>query len=393
MQRLHHIRNEIKKKLKKQSKEKKIQSAMQCPFAFLGLETTATIQEIDKKYKQMMLKSHPDKSSICDIVSDQHAKMLNEAREKAKELSIETTKQKAQQFWRDIDRSDEEKYALAVENFMMDPSIQEILDNICGGEEEADKTQAICAPGARIVGHCYGGWCPLFADLMKIGATTRQPYMRISELSNFAGVPEPFQLIASVATTNPFALEREIHEHFASVRKYGRKKEFFLLSKSSLIDHFQTLTERAMLLPLADPNSTKKRKHSKVPGKDDTWKRRGKNESAHFESEESNEKNTARKHRKAFASAEEETAFKQSLKMFIQDHFQSTSDTKQFISKRYIKIKFDLKWKNDGNINPITDNLFFKELGRQMASTKFLDTIASERRANITGYAGLVFRL
>ena len=85
---------------------------MQCPFAFLGLETTATIQEIDKKYKQMMLKSHPDKSSICDIVSDQHAKMLNEAREKAKELSIETTKQKAQQFWRDIDRSDEEKYAL-----------------------------------------------------------------------------------------------------------------------------------------------------------------------------------------------------------------------------------------------------------------------------------------
>ena len=366
---------------------------MQCPFAFLGLEPTATIKEIDKQYKQMMLRSHPDKSTASSLVSDQEAKLLNEAREKAKEFSIGRIRQKAQQFWSSVDRSDTERYALAVDEFMMERSIQEVLDIIFDREKEEDRVQAICAQGATVVGYVYGGWNPLFGDLMKIGATTRQPYIRVAELSNFAGVPEPFQLIASVPSTNPFYLEHEIHQHFASVRKYGRKKEFFLLSKSSLIDHFQTLTERAMFLPLADPNSTKKRKHSKVPGKDDTWKRRGKNESAHFESEESNEKNTARKHRKAFASAEEETAFKQSLKMFIQDHFQSTSDTKQFISKRYIKIKFDLKWKNDGNINPITDNLFFKELGRQMASTKFLDTIASERRANITGYAGLVFRL
>jgi hypothetical protein len=44
--------------------------------------------------------------------------------------------------------------------------------------------------------------------------------------------------VASIAAPDPFALEREIHKHFDSVRKYGRKKEFFLITKEEIGYHF-----------------------------------------------------------------------------------------------------------------------------------------------------------
>ena len=91
---------------------------MQCPFLVLGLEPTATMQEIDKKYKQLMLKAHPDKASIDVINAEQQAKLLNEAREKAKELRMTTNLRKAQQFWYEVNRSNTENYMFAVEIFM-----------------------------------------------------------------------------------------------------------------------------------------------------------------------------------------------------------------------------------------------------------------------------------
>jgi hypothetical protein len=85
------------------------------------------------------------------------------------------------------------------------------------------------------MGYVYAAWNPLFPDLIKIGATMRAfPIIRVDELSSWAGVPEPFQLVASIAAPDPFALERELHRHFDSVRKYGRKKEFFLVTKEEI---------------------------------------------------------------------------------------------------------------------------------------------------------------
>jgi hypothetical protein len=89
------------------------------------------------------------------------------------------------------------------------------------------------------MGYVYAAWNPLFPDLVKIGATMRAfPIMRVDELSSWAGVPEPFQLVASITAPDPFALEREIHKHFDSVRKYGKKKEFFLITKEEIGYHF-----------------------------------------------------------------------------------------------------------------------------------------------------------
>ena len=296
----------------------------------------------------MMLRSHPDKAAIGDIASDQQAKLLNEAREKAKELSAEAIKKKAQQFWRDVDRSDDEKYALAVEEFMMDSSIQEILDSVYEREEEADRVQSICATGAKVVGHSYGAWNPLFADLIKIGATTRQPYIRVAELSNFAGIPEPFQLIASVPSTNPFALEREIHEHFASVRKYGRKKEFFLLSRSALIDHFQTLTERAMLLP---PQM----------------------------------KSTKIKRTRVLLTFEKNKAFKKAVSQWIESRIQFSQHGSSFLTTKNIIDAF----KRDGHSVP-SDTFFFKEIRNQIAQKH--PVITYKKINGIRGYYDASFK-
>ena len=40
---------------------------------------------------------------------------------------------------------------------------------------------------------------------------------------------------------NPFALEKSIHRHFADVRKYGRRKEFFTLTREAAIAYFKPL--------------------------------------------------------------------------------------------------------------------------------------------------------
>ena len=97
-------------------------------------------------------------------------------------------------------------------------------------------------------GYVYAWWNPRFPDLMKIGATLRTPQIRARELSG-TGIPEPFAVIAEYACVNPFKIERQIHEHYLAVRKYGKKKEFFTLSPFEVIQHFNMLKEQVISLP------------------------------------------------------------------------------------------------------------------------------------------------
>ena len=111
-----------------------------------------------------------------------------------------------------------------------------LLEDSWKTEELSDLCQA---NEARIqtFGYCYAAWNPLFNELIKIGATMRTPHIRLKELSG-AGTPEPFELISSIRCSNPFKLERSIHRHFATKRKYGMKKEFFLVTKDEIAAYF-----------------------------------------------------------------------------------------------------------------------------------------------------------
>ena len=129
---------------------------------------------------------------------------------------------------------------LNTEEYIHTPSTQVMLDQIDALDREENLMQAVVPYTA--IGYVYAAWNPLFSGLIKIGATMRSnPYLRVLELST-AGVPEPFQLVASIATTDPFELERKIHLKFDSVRKYGKRKEFFALNRTEILEYFHILS-------------------------------------------------------------------------------------------------------------------------------------------------------
>ena len=101
-----------------------------------------------------------------------------------------------------------------------------------------------------VIGYCYAIWNRLFADLIKIGMTKRTPEIRVRELSG-AGLPEPFEIVAILPCTNPVKMERAIHTHYASIRKYGKKKEFFTLSRGDVAVYFDSIIAKAMQDPPA----------------------------------------------------------------------------------------------------------------------------------------------
>ena len=54
-----------------------------CPFEALGLDTTASIDEIDRQWRKLVRAVHPDK---VDNMGDERAKQLNDARDRAKQM-------------------------------------------------------------------------------------------------------------------------------------------------------------------------------------------------------------------------------------------------------------------------------------------------------------------
>ena len=130
------------------------------------------------------------------------------------------------------------------------PDFEKLVDDLScnvGGCDEEPSASCLSLVACGQAGYVYAAWNPLFPDLIKIGATMRaSPYLRVRELSSCAGVPEPFQLVASIPTPDPFALERTIHAFYASARKYGRRKEFFMLSRDNVVYHFHVRSLEAM---------------------------------------------------------------------------------------------------------------------------------------------------
>ena len=111
-------------------------------------------------------------------------------------------------------------------------------------EEERGAVEA--AADGRVFGYCYLAWNPCLPwGMHKIGATAATPYERLRSLSR-TSVPEDFQLLACFACWNPFQVEKRIHAHFASSRKYGERKEFFVAPRAALIAYFNQMALEAL---------------------------------------------------------------------------------------------------------------------------------------------------
>jgi hypothetical protein len=67
---------------------------------------------------------------------------------------------------------------------------------------------------------------PSMPGLVKIGMTFDDPEIRMGQLSSNTAVPEHFQLVWSLRSTNPMRDEQQLHRTLASCRR-SDKREFF----------------------------------------------------------------------------------------------------------------------------------------------------------------------
>ena len=166
------------------------------------------------------------------------------------------------QFWTDLTPTVVDVYEQKIEAFFTLSDVVTVnnrMEEIEASWMKADMEDFYESKGSEtmVIGYCYAIWNSLFADLIKIGMTRRTPEIRVRELSG-AGLPEPFEIVAILPCTNPFKMERAIHAHYASIRKYGKKKEFFTLSRTEVAVYFGSLIANAMQDPPA-PRLRKRR--------------------------------------------------------------------------------------------------------------------------------------
>ena len=120
-------------------------------------------------------------------------------------------------------------------------------ENLILQEERVWMTEDARCISMQRIGFMYAAWNPWLGDgIVKIGATMRaSPLPRLKELSRT--LPSDFHLISLVPSPNPFALEKQAHEHFASKRVWrsstGRTTEFFVVSKDEVEAYFVGLMQ------------------------------------------------------------------------------------------------------------------------------------------------------
>jgi hypothetical protein len=120
-------------------------------------------------------------------------------------------------------------------------------------EEEARWMQANqqCIVQTKI-GYAYAAFNPClgYPPPIKMGATMKDsPYHRLKELSRC--LPQSFELLACVPSTDPFAVERMVHAHFEKFRitrrSSGRSTEFFMVGKDTVCQFFAELNQELLL--------------------------------------------------------------------------------------------------------------------------------------------------
>lgn len=91
-------------------------------------------------------------------------------------------------------------------------------------------------------------------DLVKIGFSTKDPSLRVSELSN-TSVPTPFVLLYEVLVEDPYTLEQAIHKELKLINAH-EGKEFFRISAEKAIHTVRSLVEATGRDVLFEPKTS-----------------------------------------------------------------------------------------------------------------------------------------
>lgn len=86
---------------------------------------------------------------------------------------------------------------------------------------------------------------PAFPNMVKIGKTTKDPEVRVKELSRATGVPTPFKLIYQIFVSNCDVVEKEIHFELQNKGlRNTTNREFFNIEPFNAIELFKEYEER-----------------------------------------------------------------------------------------------------------------------------------------------------
>ena len=81
--------------------------------------------------------------------------------------------------------------------------------------------------------------------MVKIGKTTKDPEVRVKELSRATGIPTPFKLIYQIFVSNCDVVEKEIHfELQNNGLRNTSNREFFNIETFKAIELFKEYEER-----------------------------------------------------------------------------------------------------------------------------------------------------
>ena len=114
------------------------------------------------------------------------------------------------------------------------------------------------------MGYVYAAWCPLFPTAVKIGAfwdpnLDSRKYDRdhhltfinsgetkvsttLERLAEEANLPRKFEIIAGIATRNPYSTKWRAHQHFQKFNAPPPWTEFFAIHQNTAVSYFRNLS-------------------------------------------------------------------------------------------------------------------------------------------------------
>lgn len=109
-----------------------------------------------------------------------------------------------------------------------------VVEDLPSGRRCCVKCNAVLAEIEPIAGSVYVFSNAAYANMVKIGFTTRPVHDRVEEVSNGTGVPMPFVCEAYWFSQRPAEEEKALHELFRQERVSGNR-EFFRLSSQDAV--------------------------------------------------------------------------------------------------------------------------------------------------------------
>ena len=387
----------------------------ECPFRILGLRVDANEHDINKRWKQLMLSNHPDKNA--DSKSGDISKRLNDAKDRAMAIrqSIMDHVEELKGYTKTELLSDNKYFELLrsqvktmYSNLKAETTRFAVFDAFIGGyyrlvydlkesistledsiaEEKASSQQAAEQYTSKI--------STLTTSLTAAQEELKVERSRNEEISKTNGelILTQDQLILerdaaileieqlkrerdeAIAEANALRIERD--EAISKVDEITAAKEAAIANAEEITPERNDARREAV--PMVG-DFTQEQDKATEPTADgsDAEQEQGSCTSPVSQLTPSSKK---RKHRRVYANHEDKEAFKETISRFIESTFQTSPDTRSFISTQQILDKFTGK-----GHTVMSEALFFKEVRKQLEEK--IPTAISTKMDGPRGYRGI----